>query len=330
MARSIFVSLLCVLLAIFPYLLHAAKGTNWYYEKWCGHGLQYLDDSKCVKHFPSVYDRDYVCNVPIYDTVPEGFQPEGPLSSIKVDTNTLLKYVTDPDVNVCTVITKRVADKSSPLGYSLYNKYFCAGDYSANTPYETWSSSKIFAMANAAGHLRTNETQCGSGNTHNQEFGLDGTVKGKHGTTPLGDLATVVCSYDTTAGYSSNSLSSYFHDIGWRDRIANLVSGQWLGMPGQTLGGNYGEATPSDLGYTVNTTSLAGAYETCAADKDPWPKTYSNSISALSEVEMTRRIALHREIPENLRWPGATWKDIQVQYLSPTPSTHSADELLFA
>ena len=33
---------------------------------------------------------------------------------------------------------------------------------------------------------------------------------------PLGDLATVVASYDTTAGLTSNSVSSYFHDLGWR------------------------------------------------------------------------------------------------------------------
>jgi hypothetical protein len=107
-------------------------------------------------------------------------------------------------------------------------------------------SSKIFAMANAAGHLRVNETHCIEGT-----FGLQDSVQGKHGTTPLGDLATVVCSYDTTAGYSSNSLSSYFHDIGWRGRVDDLVV-NWLGASGQSLGGNYGEATPSDLSFAVN------------------------------------------------------------------------------
>ena len=45
-----------------------------------------------------------------------------------------------------------------------------------------------------------------------------------------------------TAGYSSNSLSSYFNDIGWRSRENSLVS-DWMQVPG-TLGGNYGEATP--------------------------------------------------------------------------------------
>ena len=116
-------------------------------------------------------------------------------------------------------------------------------------------------MANAAGHLRTNETQCGAGDLHNHKFGLDGSVSGKHGPTQLADLATVICSYDTTAGYSSNSLSSYFHDIGWRGRINDLVQ-NWLLVnqkndAEQTLGGNYGEVTPSDL--TLDVTSVTAS-----------------------------------------------------------------------
>lgn len=168
-------------------------------------------------------------------------------------------------------------------------------------------------MANAAGHLRSNETHCGSGNAHNYLFGFDGTVTGKHDVTPLGDLATVVCSYDTTAGYSSNSLSSYFHDIGWRDRI-NYLLHDWLKVSSnQTLGGNYGEATPSDLGFTVTENDISdGSSTTCSVDKDPWPTKYDNTISALTEVELTRRIALHRELPQALRFPGIQWEDIQV------------------
>lgn len=169
-------------------------------------------------------------------------------------------------------------------------------------------SSKIFAMANAAGHIRSNETKCGSGNSNNQQFGLDGTVTGKHGITPFGDLATIVVSYDSTAGYSSNSLSSYFHDFGWRDRM-NYLLHDWLKVDNsQTLGGNYGEATPSDLGFTITEDVTL----TCAADKDPWPKKYDNTISALTEVELTRRIAQHRELGnDDLRFPGLSWIDIQ-------------------
>jgi hypothetical protein len=204
------------------------------------------------------------------------------------------------------------------------------------------TSSKVFAMANAAGHLRSNETHCGSA-LQNHQFGLDGSVTGKHGYTQLGDLATIICSYDHTAGYSSNSLSSYFHDIGWRDRANNLVQ-NWLLTPGkttrksdlpQTLGGNYGEATPSDLTLDVTAHSSTAdktprqaasaasdakkrtdTAAECQADKDPWPVTYSNSLSALSAAELVRRIALHRELPQELQFPGAVWEDIQVGSLS--------------
>jgi hypothetical protein len=61
---------------------------------------------------------------------------------------------------------------------------------------------------------------------------------GKHGATPLGDLATIICSYDSTQGYSSNSLSSYMHDLGWRQRAHDMVT-DWLGRPSESLGGNY-------------------------------------------------------------------------------------------
>lgn len=166
-------------------------------------------------------------------------------------------------------------------------------------------SSKIFAIANAGGHLRTNESSC----VPNSVGVGGGVVSGKHGanSTPLGDLATVICSYDTTAGYTSNSLSSYFHDFGWRDRINQVVLQDWLHVPqGQTLGGNYGEATPSDLSFTVSDQSRV-----CSADKDPWPKIYPNSISALTAVELTRRLVHHRESEESFRFPGLRWRDVQ-------------------
>ena len=57
-------------------------------------------------------------------------------------------------------------------------------------------SSKIFTMANAAGHMRSNESKCTS---IGDKLGMDASTTGKHGKTALGDLATVVCSYDTTA-----------------------------------------------------------------------------------------------------------------------------------
>lgn len=174
-------------------------------------------------------------------------------------------------------------------------------------------------MANAAGHLRINETMCRQNMT-----GLDWSTIGKQGDTQLGDLATIICSYDSTAGYTSNSLSSYFHDLGWRSRLAGLVTGDWLQAANQSLGGNYGEATPLDLsfmlhgpcdseGYQLNRTHLRFQNDcTCNANIDPNSQVYENKISALSSVEMTRRLVLHREVDSSMQFPGSTWADIQV------------------
>ena len=39
---------------------------------------------------------------------------------------------------------------------------------------------------------------------------------------------------------------------------------------------------------------------------------FDNSLAALSAAELVRRLALHRELPKALRFPGAEWTDIQV------------------
>ena len=114
-----------------------------------------------------------------------------------------------------------------------YNKYFCNSSNAKNTVYETWSSTKVFAAANAGSTLRKGSPTCSPRN-----FGLDTKVWGKNGYTQLADLVTAVVSYDETAGYSSNGLSgtvvgrgrcsgfeilAYYHDIGGRDAINSLV-----------------------------------------------------------------------------------------------------------
>ena len=155
-------------------------------------------------------------------------------------------------------------------------------------------------MANAAGHLRQDEISCAQ-----NLLGMDSLTEGSNGRTALGDMSTIICSYDHTAGYSSNSLASYMHDLGWRSRLHDLVTGGWLGSPSssnasppsatvheeQSLGGNYGEATPGDLSFQMS--SGDGSYMCSEVDKDPWPEVYVNSLTALSSAEMTRRLALH-------------------------------------
>ena len=114
-----------------------------YKDNWCGGSLEYLDDAKCAKMFPKQLDRSWQCEVPASTTLPgSDYQKESPLNSVKVDTSTLSTVVTDSRVNLCAVLTKRV--KEADGGVVLYNKYMCAGDYSASVGFETWS--RLVAM----------------------------------------------------------------------------------------------------------------------------------------------------------------------------------------
>ena len=84
----------------------------------------------------------------------------------------------------------------------------------------------------------------------------------------------------------------------------------WLGASAnETLGGNYGEETPSDLSFNLHA-GIGADEDTCEMDKDPWPKIYSNSITALTSAELVRRLVLHREVPSEFRLPGLTWNDV--------------------
>ena len=81
-----------------------------------------------------------MCAVPTTN-VPSGagFQADTLLNNVKVDTIELASVVNDTDVNLCVILTQRVVNESAPTGVTLYNKYLCAGDYSATVAYETWS-----------------------------------------------------------------------------------------------------------------------------------------------------------------------------------------------
>lgn len=128
---------------------------------------------------PSVVDIDAL--------VASGYAPDQTLATVKVDTEQLANIVTN-GANLCVILTKRVA---TDAGTQLYNKYLCAGEYSRDTIYETWSSSKIFAIANAAGHLRSNETSCAT-----DTFGLQSSTSGKHGEYIVGlrcDNSCILC-----------------------------------------------------------------------------------------------------------------------------------------
>lgn len=112
---------------------------NRYYDNWCGEGLTYLDDAACQKIFPKEFSRDWQCPNSLVKSPPEFYQAEGLLSDMNVDTTILGDVITDPDVNLCIVLTKRVLNSTNNQGFSLYHRYLCAGDRSMNTGYETWS-----------------------------------------------------------------------------------------------------------------------------------------------------------------------------------------------
>ena len=125
--------------------------------------------------------------------------------------------------------------------------------------------------------------------------------------TSLGDLITIINSYDKksikkkigwpfhpttlamvtdrfytwkkTAGYSSNALSVYFHELGNSQNLNELVQNKendrkwafgkktfilgilyrwkkaWLGLENLTLGGPYGEPAPEDLEFVIQSKS---------------------------------------------------------------------------
>mgnify|MGYP004278102647 CR=1 FL=1 len=284
------------ILHLFAMFLILAKGqdsaSNFYYEHWCGGQLQYLDDRLCAKHFPEKLDRDFSCRSRDFK---EETSSAPTFESIlhDVDESALSSVLTPPssgeELDLCVII---IDDTGS-------SDYYCYGSSSALTPHETWSSSKIFSVSNAASKLRETESNLKC------ELGLNSyvRVKGNQDPVPLGDLITIVTSYDKTANYTSNSLSSYFNDIGFRERLDEDILHDWFGAPKEfSLGGNYGEPTPSDLSFVL---------DGCQIDKDAPATTYENSISALAAAEMLRRIVLYREITPDERFPGVTWDDIQ-------------------
>jgi len=44
------------------------------------------------------------------------------------------------------------------------------------------------------------------------------------------------------------------------------VNSKWLGLAGLTLGGNYGEATPTDLSFSISAPSKQVSFSTSARD----------------------------------------------------------------
>jgi hypothetical protein len=218
----------------------------------------------------------------LYDSAPKGYALEGDFSNVRIFTKALKAIPSATKVDMVVILIKRTKG-------GVFYKYLSNGR--ELLPFETWSSSKVFAVAAAARVIRKS---C--------KIGLESSVKGRRGPIPLGDLATIITTYDTTKGYSSNGVAKYFGAIA-SSSLSSLVK-ETLGKKSETLGGSYGLPAPSDLGKSFST------------DKENWCPLASklgnggaNTISVLTAAELVKRMVLHREIKRENRIPGFWWKD---------------------
>lgn len=250
-----------------------------------GAGFQFLDDACDAKVFPSYEDRDVSCAID--DASPTVTLADGstvtyaPIEAPIVVEDVLTGIVPD-ELLVTVILIRRV-------GGVPHVRYLSNG--TSEVAYQPWSTTKIFAAANAASRLRI-----ASGG----EVGLTASAGGH----AVGDLVTSVCNYDYDP-YSSNSLGRWFHDIGGRARANDLIHELWLGRPAsETFGGNYGEASPP-IGYAF--VEANGASVTITPDGAAGP---ANHLSSLTAAEALKRLVLHREVASQ-RLPGIEWADVE-------------------
>ena len=317
-----------------PVVAPPSDDIAYYYKHWCnnsdlhGSGMQFLDDTLCQKIFPRNSDRDLTC-----EGIPTQLQdmPSGYTDVLTLgDTHSLpnVTLLSGPDMDVLGLSIGVVVIRRTPDGRAFFKQY---GNSISSTPVETWSSSKLFVAA-AAGVRLHDESDCA-------DFGLRSWVNSiRHHEVPLGDLATIIASYDVTAGYTSNSLAYYFRGIAQGKRLQQVLdSGPCiltLLLPpcltkvfyavapnsSSTLSGYYGEPMTQDFGLDSSTFSgeNAGAImsgvalpDTCTLSIDHSPVAGNNSLSSIAAAQLLLRLVLHRELPLTARFPLLQWSDIQ-------------------
>lgn len=239
------------------------------------------------KPYPSDFSRSWQC--PNRNRgIPSDYLPSNPdLNAVPVSANlaSIVSAVANIS-NAAVILVKRTADGTPRF------KYF--GNGHENFAIETWSCSKIFSAMNGAGYLGS---QCGLGN------GLDQSTNGTYGLTPLGDLVSLIVTYDTThPPYSSNALGGWFEMVGGRARAVWLAD-TWMNRTGESLGANYGAAPPTDLHFNDFQSSGCAIVPDSAHNGDN-----SNTLSALTMAEFVKRIAMSRELPAEA-FPNTTWAD---------------------
>lgn len=248
-----------------------------------GDHYEFLDDVCHKKRTPSNRDRDLTC--PVVASTASPVLPDGrtvrylpATAEIEVDDEALLGIVPS-SLDVTVILVRRVN------GVPHY-RYLSNGSHA--DAFQPWSSTKFMAVANGAATLRARS---------NNRVGLTASVSG----IPLGDLATVIHSYDEQR-YSSNGLAKYFHNIGGRARANGLVHA-WLRRPStEAFGGNYGAPEPA-LGYTF--VEPSGQSVQLAPDTSGGS---SNHLSTLTLAEFLKRLVMHRE-DASTRLPGLQWAD---------------------
>lgn len=246
--------------------------------------------------YPTNANREWRCPNIIVDRVPDGYHTSiSNLNAVPVN-QTLQQLVPELGLinNTALILVKRVYNSTTGL-VTPYFRYM--GNGHENFAIETWSSSKIFSAMNGAGHLNQ---ACG-GNCG----GLTRSTTGDYGKTPLGDLVTIIVTYDTThPPYSSNALGGWFEMVGGRARAVQLIQ-NWINRTGESIGANYGDPPPADLKFTFNPGNCSITPDSAHNGNN------ANTLSALTAAELVKRIVFARELPTET-FPGTTWLDSQV------------------
>jgi hypothetical protein len=207
-----------------PVGIQPKGGSEYYYKHWCnnsdlgGEAIELLDDKFCRKRFPRNFNRDLTCEGILTQAqdMPPGYIDITALRDLLQLNVTLLDQseVRVPGLSIGVIVIRRTPD-----GRAFFKQF---GNSLSSTPIETWSSSKMFAAA-AAGVRLHRETDCA-------DFGFHSYVtSNSHQEVPLGDLATIIASYDATAGYTSNSLAYFFRGVAEANRLQEILdSGSFI------------------------------------------------------------------------------------------------------
>ncbi len=246
--------------------------------------FQFIDDVCRIKRQPIDDERDFSCMNAASSadmTLENGRVVHYKPATEPVTFDDDLREAIPESIKVSVILVRRVD------GVPHY-RYVSNG--TADQIFQTWSASKFMAIASAASTLRAKSQGA---------IGLDATVD----QVPLGDLVTIVHSYDERH-YSSNSLAKWFHDVGGRPKINDLIHG-WLARPTtETLGGNYG---PGYVGLGLTFRDAAGHAVT--VPRDPG-YAYENHVSTHTMAEFLKRLVMHREDGAT-RLPNLEWSDVR-------------------